>query len=55
MILWSIFDEQTMNFLKQCILGTTTKETTTELVLDEETNEMKVVKQKINEKFLPPM
>ena len=31
-----------------------TKEITTEYVLDEETGKMKVVKQKVNEKSLPP-
>ncbi len=36
------------------MLGTTTKETTNEFVLDEETNKMKLVKQKVNEKVLPP-
>lgn len=37
-----------------CIKGLTTKETITEYVLDEETGKMKLVKQKINEKSLPP-
>ena len=32
----------------------TTKEVTTEYVLDEETGNMKIVKQKVNEKSLPP-
>lgn len=32
----------------------TTKEITTEYVLDEETGKMKIVKQKINEKHVPP-
>lgn len=35
-------------------MGLTTKETTIEYVLDEETNEMKVVKKKVQEKNLPP-
>ena len=37
-----------------CIKGLTTKEVVTEYVLDEETGKMKIVKQKINEKSLPP-
>ena len=45
---------ETIKALKSCIKGLTTKEITTEYVLDEETGKMKVVKQKINEKCLPP-
>lgn len=45
---------ETIKALKSCIKGLTTKEITTEYVLDEETGNMKVVKQKINEKCLPP-
>ena len=52
MLLWKTFDEQTLKILKQSILGTTAKETTTEFVLDEETNKMKVVKKKVSEKFM---
>lgn len=40
--------------MKSCVKGLTTKEVTTEYVLDEETGKMKIVKQKINEKSLPP-
>ena len=47
-------DEKTINFLKQCITGTTAKETSNEYVLDEETGQMKLIKQKVNEKFMPP-
>lgn len=54
MVVWKTFDEQTLKILKQSILGTTAKETTTEFVLDEETNKMKVVKKKVSEKFMPP-
>lgn len=54
MIKWKTFDEQTLKILKQSILGTTAKETTTEFVLDEETNKMKAVKKKVSEKFMPP-
>ena len=53
-MLWKTFDEQTLKILKQSILGTTTKEVTTEFVLDEETNKMKAVKKKVSEKYLPP-
>ena len=35
-------------------MGLTTKEVTTEYCLDEETNTLKVVKQKVQEKSLPP-
>ena len=45
---------ETVKALKTCIKGLTTKEITTEYVLDEETGKMKIVKQKINEKYLPP-
>lgn len=34
--------------------GLTIKETTTEYALDEETGKLKVVKQKVQEKMLPP-
>lgn len=37
-----------------CITGLTTTETTTEYSLDEETNKLKVVKKKVQEKNLPP-
>ncbi len=40
--------------MRTCIKGLTTKEIVTEYVLDEETGKMKITKQKINEKFLPP-
>ena len=37
-----------------CVKGLTSKEVTTEYVVDEETGKMKVVKQKVNEKTIPP-
>lgn len=40
--------------MQQCITGLTTKEVTTEYVLDDQSNELKVVKQKVQEKNLPP-
>ena len=49
-----IFDEQTIKALKQCITGLTTKEITTEYGVDEETGKLKILKQKINEKNVPP-
>lgn len=49
----NIFDESTMRALKQCITGTTTKEITTEYSVDDN-GELKIVKQKINEKTIPP-
>lgn len=36
------------------MLGSATTETTCEYILDNETNEMKLVKKKVNEKSLPP-
>ena len=45
---------ETIKALKTCIKGLTTKEIVSEYALDEETGKMKMVKQKINEKFLPP-
>ena len=50
----NILDLETLKALKSCIKGLTTKEVVTEYVLDEDTGKMKVVKQKINEKSLPP-
>ena len=49
-----MFDVETIKAFKACIKGLTTKEISTEYVLDEETGKMKIVKQKINEKTLPP-
>lgn len=45
---------ETLKALKTCIKGLTTKETITEYVLDEEGGKMKLVKQKVSEKSLPP-
>lgn len=54
MEIWKTFDEKTLKILRESILGTTAKETTTEYALDEETNKMKMVKKKVSEKFMPP-
>lgn len=43
-----------MKALKSCIKGITTKEVVTEYAVDEETGKLKVVKQKISEKTIPP-
>ena len=40
--------------MKSCIKGLTTKEVVTEYAVDEETGKLKIVKQKVNEKNLPP-
>ena len=40
--------------IKSCIKGLSITETTTEYMLDEETGKMKIVKQKVSEKCLPP-
>lgn len=50
----NIFDDSTLKILKQSISGITTKEITTEYVVDEETGDLKISKQKVNEKNLPP-
>ena len=49
-----IFDDATLKALKNCITGFTTKEITTEYAVDEETGDLKIVKQKVNEKNIPP-
>lgn len=43
-----------MKALKACITGVTTKEVVTEYSMDEESGKLKIVKQKVNEKSLPP-
>lgn len=40
--------------LKICIQGITTKEVVTEYAIDEETGKLKIIKQKVSEKNLPP-
>lgn len=50
----SIYDEKTMRALKRCITGMKTEEITSEYALDNDTGEMKMVKQKVVEKSLPP-
>ena len=45
---------ETLKALKLCIKGLTTKEIITEYGLDEETGKLKVIKQKVSEKNLPP-
>lgn len=47
-------DQASIKALKQTITGLTLTETTTEYALDEETGKLKIVKQKIQEKMLPP-
>ena len=49
-----MLDKETLKAIKMCVLGLTTKEITTEYCLDEETNKLKIVKQKVQEKSLPP-
>ena len=43
-----------MKALKLCIKGMTTKEIITEYAVDEETGKLKITKQKVSEKNLPP-
>ena len=47
-------DLETLKALKACIKGLTTKETVTEYAVDDETGKLKIVKQKVSEKNLPP-
>ena len=49
-----MFDKSTIEALKQCIVGSSSREVTTEYVHDDETGEMKISKQKIIEKNIPP-
>ena len=49
-----MFDEETLNALKRCLTGSTCTETTSEYVLNEETNSLVMVKQKVIEKMIPP-
>ena len=46
--------KELMKALEMCVKGLTSKEVTTEYVVDEETGKMKAVKQKVNEKTIPP-
>lgn len=45
---------ETLKALKLCIKGIKTIETTTEYALDEESGKLKIVKQKVCEKNIPP-
>lgn len=45
---------ETLKALKSCIKGITTKEVVTEYAIDDESGKLKIVKQKISEKSLPP-
>ena len=47
-------DIETLKALKSCIKGLTTKEIITEYAVDEETGKLKIIKQKVSEKFIPP-
>jgi len=40
--------------LKSCVKGLTTREVITEYAVDDETGNLKIVKQKVSEKNLPP-
>lgn len=47
-------DDKTLELLKKHILGFNSKETTTEYMVDEETGKLRIAKQKVQEKVLPP-
>ena len=49
-----MFDESMMRAIKSCVVGLKTKEVVTEYVIDEETNKLKISKQKVSEKTIPP-
>ena len=49
-----MFDDATIKAIKSCIVGTVTKEIVTEYVYDEDAGEMKITKQKVSEKNVPP-
>jgi DNA helicase IV len=50
----NLFDDKTIEQLKKHILGFSSKEITTEYLLDDETGKLKISKQKVQEKTLPP-
>ena len=43
-----------MKALKSCVKGLTTREVITDYAVDDETGNLKIVKQKVSEKNLPP-
>ena len=49
-----VLDDVTFKALKTCITGFTTKEIVSEYAIDDETGNLKIVKQKISEKNVPP-
>ena len=49
-----MLDDSTLKAIKSCIVGITTKEIVTEYVFDEATNGLKISKQKVLEKTIPP-
>lgn len=50
----NLFDNKTLDILKKHMTGFNSKEITTEYSIDEETGKLKIVKQKVQEKSLPP-
>lgn len=49
-----LFDDTTLEILKKHIVGFTSKEITTEYLMDEESGKLKITKQKVQEKNIPP-
>ncbi len=49
-----ILDKSTMRAIKMCITGMRTEEITSEYMIDQESGDMKLVKQKKIEKRIPP-
>lgn len=50
----NMLDATTIKAIKQCVSGLVLQEITSEYVLDDETNKMKLIKQKKVEKNIPP-
>lgn len=50
----NLLDATIIKAIKQCVTGLKLTETTSEYVLDEDTGQMKLVKQKMVEKTVPP-
>ena len=48
-----VIDSSLLKAINQCVLGMTTRETTTEYAPDDN-GELKIVKQKVSEKTIPP-
>ena len=50
----NLFDKKILETLKKHIVGFVSKEITTEYLMDEESGQLKISKQKVQEKNIPP-